>query len=137
MKIESRDIFEQIGNLFYAIAADQHVKPLEVGELKALISKDWLPRNLAKNKSLVSDETHFIIMAMDTLEGAGATARNAFAEFAKFYKQHPGVFTEEVKQRILDTAVEITKIFKADNPFENKQLAALKELLALQNVDKV
>lgn len=137
MKIESRDIFEQIGNLFYAIAADQHVKPLEVGELKALISKDWLPRNLAKNKSLVSDETHFIIMAMDTLEGAGATARNAFAEFAKFYKQHPGLFTEEVKQRILDTAVEITKIFKADNPFENKQLVALKELLALQNVDKV
>ena len=43
MKIDNRDIFEQIGNLFYSIAADQHVKPLEVGELKALISKDWLP----------------------------------------------------------------------------------------------
>jgi hypothetical protein len=136
MKIDNRDIFEQIGNVFYAIAAEQHVKPLEVGELKSLISKDWLPRNRKGNESIVSDETHWIIMAMDTLEGNGASAKEAFREFSSFYQIHPELFTEEIKQRIQDTAVKITKIFKADNPFDNGQLVALKDLLGSNKVEK-
>ena len=137
MKIDNRDIFEQIGNAFYAIAAEQHIKPLEVGELKALISKDWLPRNFKSNESIVSDETHFIIMTMDTLEGAGTSAKSAFGEFSRFYNLHPEVFTVDLKKRILGTASEITKIFNADNPFENQELIALKELLAMAKVDQV
>lgn len=129
MKIDNRDIFEQVGNLFYAIAADQHVKPLEVGELKSLISKDWLPRNLGE--SVVSEETHCILMTMDSLTGSNATAKEAFKEFSQFYRVHPEVFSREVKQRMLDTAVEITKIFKADNPFSNPHLVALRDLLKL------
>jgi hypothetical protein len=132
MKIDNRDIFEQIGNLFYAIAADQHVKPIEVGELKSLISKDWLPRNLGE--SLVSDETHFILITMDALEGNKTTAKEAFSDFSKFYSLHPEVFSKELKQRMLDTAVEITKIFKEDNPFSNPHLIALRELLKLDGV---
>jgi hypothetical protein len=133
MKIDNRDIFEQIGNLFYAIAADQHVKPLEVGELKSMISKDWLPRNLSE--SGVSDETHCIIMTMDSLTGSNATAKEAFNAFSKFYALHSEVFSKEVKQRMLDTAVEITKIFKADNPFSNPHLVALRDLLRFHKVN--
>jgi hypothetical protein len=132
MKIDNRDAFEQIGNLFYAIAADQHVKPLEVGELKSLISKDWLPRNI--NESHVSDETHCILMTMDSLEGNKTTAKEAFNEFSKFYALHPEVFSSEVRQRMLDTSVEITKIFKADNPFSNPHLIALQGLLNMSRV---
>lgn len=131
MKVDNRDIYEQIGNLFYSIAADQHVKPLEVGELKSLISKDWLPQN---SKSFVSEETHCIVMTMDSLEGNQVSAKEAFGEFSKFYTLHPEVFSKEVKQRMLDTAVDITKIFKADNPLDNPQLAALKDLLQLVKV---
>lgn len=136
MKIDNRDVYEQIGNLFYAIAADQHVKPLEVGELKLLISKDWLPRNLAANESVVSDETHCILVTMDTLEGNKVSAKYAFNEFSRFYAVHPEVFTREVKQRIFDTVAAITKIFQADNPFENAHLLPLKKLLDLGTVQK-
>jgi hypothetical protein len=133
MKIDNRDIFEQIGNLLYAIAADQHVKPLQVGELKSLISKDWLPRNFSESN--VSDETHCIVMTIDSLTGSNATAKEAFDEFAKFYALHQEVFSDEVKQRMLDTSVEITKFFKADNPFSNQHLVALRDLLKLGKVE--
>jgi hypothetical protein len=131
MKVDNRDVFGQIGTLFYSVAARQHVKPLEAGELKSMISKDWLPRNLRGSDSMISDETHWIILTMDALEAEGTSAIEAFKEFSRFYMLHPEVFTKETKQRILDTAVEITKIFKADNPSDNAQVVALKELFGV------
>ena len=129
MKIDNRDIFEQIGNLFYAIAAGQHVKPLEIAELKLLISSDWLPRNLEQYQSIIPDETHFIIFTMDTLAANGVPTQEAFNEFAKFYTIHPEVFSSEVKERMLNTAVDIVKIFKADNPHDNTMMKALRDLV--------
>ncbi len=129
MKIDTRDVFEQIGNLFYAIAAEQHVKPLEVAELKLLISRDWLPRNREETRSVVSDETHFILTTMDTLQGAETSAQQAFNQFAKFYSLHPEIFTTELTRRIVETATEITQIFKADNPLDNATLIAVKALI--------
>ena len=68
------------------------------------------------------------------LEGNQVSAKEAFGEFSKFYTLHPEVFSKEVKQRMLDTAVDTTKIFKADNPLDNPQLAALNDLLQLVKV---
>jgi hypothetical protein len=135
MKIDTRDIFEQIGTLFYAVAVEQHIKPLEVAELKLLISRDWLPRNLEQTRSIVSDETHFIMTTMDTLQGAGTPAQHAFGQFAKFYAVHPEVFSSELTQRIIETATEITRIFKADNPLDNSSLVALKNLVNRTHVN--
>ena len=135
MKIETRDIFEQIGTLFYAVAVEQHIKPLEVAELKLLISRDWLPRNLEQTRSIVSDETHFIMTTMDTLQGANLSAQQAFGQFAKFYAVHPEVFSTELTQRIIETATEITRIFKADNPLDNSSLTALKDLVNRTHVN--
>ncbi|HEY0742056.1 MAG TPA: hypothetical protein VGD40_11370 [Chryseosolibacter sp.] len=132
MNIDNRDIFEQIGNAFYAVAADQHVKPLEVGELKLLISNDWLPRTTAGNEALVSDEAHSIIMAIDSLQTAQTKSNDAFKEFASFYHKHPDVFSNDLKERIVKTARDIVKIFKADNRKPNRHLEALKNLFQLQ-----
>jgi hypothetical protein len=136
MKIDNRDIFEQIGTLFYAIAAEQQVKPLETAELKFLISEDWLPRNLEETKGVVSDETHFILTTMDNLEGAETPAREAFSQFAKFYELHPEVFTVALTQRILDTGIKITRIFKADHPEDNAHLVALRRLFKKVNINQ-
>ncbi len=133
MKIDSRDIFEQIGNLFYAIASDQHVKPLEVGELKSLISRDWLPRNL--NDGTVSDETHCIMITMDSLATNQVNAKDAFDDFSRFYSLHPEVFSSELKGRILGTALSITSVFEADNPNDNRKLSMLKSLFNTDNVN--
>lgn len=131
MNIDNRDIYQQIGNLFYSIAADQHVKPLEVAELKLLISKDWLPRNLADSQSVVSGETHFILMTMDNLAAENVSAKDAFKDFHKFFEKNPYIFTNEIRQRMLETAIEITRIFKADNPFENRHLLLLRDILGV------
>ena len=126
MNIEQRDVFEQIGNLFYAIAADQHVTPLEVAELKSLISKDWQPRD--REAFRVSDEAHYLLVTIDALERSKATASETFKAFTEFYASHQEVFSKEITQRILETAEEITKIFKAGKP-DNPHLQTLKELL--------
>jgi hypothetical protein len=135
MKFENRDIFEQIGTLFYAIAAEQHVKPLEVAELKMLISRDWLPRTLDQTKAFASDETHFILTTMDTLQASETLALDAFNQFVKFYRLHPEVFTRELTQRILGTAMGITRVFRADNPQDNANLVSLKALFRHENVN--
>ena len=128
MNATNREISEQIGNLVYAIVADQHVKPLEMAELKLLISKDRL-RGKGNESGAVSDETHFIITTIDSLEQAKVSAKDAFDEFHNFYLSYPEIFTREVKERILNKAREIARIFKADNPSENEHLKLLTDIL--------
>jgi len=128
MKIDSREIFEQIGNLFYAVAIEQHIKPLELGEMKLLIRQRWMPRNFEEYQSIVTDETHLILMTMDMLRSDEVSAHHAFNQFARFYSIYPEVFTQELKQHILDTCLEFTRIFHADNPLDNIILIELKAL---------
>lgn len=130
MKSEDRDLFEQIGNLFYSIATDQHVKAIEVAELKSLISKDWAPESARASKTKVSDETHVMFMAMDTLTGDGVGAEEAYNQFLHFYSLHPELFSPKLKERILNTAESITTVFISDNPFHNENLRAVKELFS-------
>jgi len=127
MKTDNRDIYEQIGHLFYAIAADQHVKPIEIGELKLLINKDWLPRNLGLDH-MVSDAAHFIFLTLDVLQNSSISSKEAYSSFVKFYTLHKEVFTNELKQLILNTTSEITRVFAEKNS-ENKYLTELKSLL--------
>ena len=129
MKSISREISEQIGNLIYAIVADQHIKPLEMAELKLLISKDRLSRKRDDSENPVSDETHFILTTIDSLETSKVSSKDAFDEFHKFYLIHPEVFTAEVKRRILDKCNEIGRIFNADNPSDNEHLKLLRGIL--------
>ncbi|HEU5291405.1 MAG TPA: hypothetical protein VFU05_12225 [Cyclobacteriaceae bacterium] len=129
MKLDIRDIFEQIGNLFYAIAIEQQVKPIELGELKLLITRNWLPRNIETNGSIISDEAHFILTTMDALAASKSPAQLAFGEFARFYKLHQNIFSNELKQRILDTATEITNVFSRSGSSDHSILKALKDLL--------
>lgn len=134
MKTNTRDVFEHIGSLFYAIAADQKVQPLEVAELKLLVSRDWLPRNETV-KTTVPDETHYIMFTMDSLAAENTPASEAFNEFVKYYTAQPEAFTDEIKQRVLDTAFSIVRIFNGDNPEDNNMLKALRELVESGKVD--
>ena len=105
MKMDNRDVYEQLGNLFYAIATDQMIKPLEIGQLKMLISEEWLPRNAGSDGSMISEEAHCILVTIDTLQGNNVTSDEAFRDFAKFYAVHQEVFTN--RPRIAITASEI------------------------------
>jgi hypothetical protein len=118
MKIEARDIFEQIGNAFYAVAKDHHLKACQRDELKSLISGDWLPRNVS-NDGVVSNEAHCILMTIDANEGQDLSARDAFKEFSRFYQLHQDAFSADLRQKILETAVEISDNFNEESANEN------------------
>lgn len=123
-----RKIFEQLGNLFYAIAKDQHVAPLQFGELKMLLRKDWLtdPKHIATNG--VTEASHLIIFAMDTLQGQSASPESAFESFTNFYSKHREQFSEALKEEIIRAAMSVTQVFPASNTQKNNHVIKLKFL---------
>ena len=127
MEVDKRIALEQIGNLFYAIAVEQHVRPLEVPELKLMISREWIPKNSLNQEFMVSDATHCIVMTIDANIGAGMSPDEAYDQFADFYHAHSTMFTKEVRDVILETATTITNKFGKQK--NNLKLTALKNLL--------
>jgi len=127
MKIDIRDIFAQIGNAFYAVAVDQQLAPIEQGQLKNIVAKDWLPRNESADGA-VSNQAHCILLTMDANEGEHLSATDAFKEFSKFYQLHRDSFTIDLMKRILDTANEIACTFKRAKLIENGHLKSLMSL---------
>jgi hypothetical protein len=128
MKTDNREFFEQLGNLFYALAVGHSIEPIEVSELKMLISKDWMA--YPQDSDLpVPQDVHFMFFEMDTLEAAQTPASEAYNNFAKFYRLHPEVFTPALADRIIETATSINSLFPARVPAKKDYFAELLELL--------
>jgi hypothetical protein len=106
-----REIFEQLGNLFYALAADQEVSLMESGELKMLLRKDWLTEPELRPEDKVSEASHLIGLTIDALQNEKVPAEKAYKDFEKFYVKHREQFSFALKQKILETADTIIKIF--------------------------
>ena len=128
MKTDNREFFEQLGNLFYALAVGHSIEPIEVSELKMLISKDWMA--YPQDSDLpVPQDVHFMFFEMDTLEAAQTSASEAYNNFAKFYRLHPEVFTAALVDRIIETATSINALFPVRIPSKKDYFAELLELL--------
>jgi hypothetical protein len=112
MKTDNREFFEQVGDLFYALAVGHSIEPIEVSALKMLISKDWMA--YPQDSDLpIPQNVHFMFFEMDTLEAARTSASEAYNNFAKFYRLHPEVFTATLVERIRETATSINSLFPA------------------------
>ena len=123
-----RGIFEQLGNLFYAIARDQHVAPIEFGELKMLLRQDWLTDPQHIESDLVSEAAHLIALTMDTLQIEAVSAEQAFDTFTRFYSRHYEQFSEALKEKILTTAQAISDIFPSGVRVKNNHIIKLRLL---------
>jgi len=136
MKIKNQEAFERIGNLLYAIAMDQHVKPIEIGELKLLISEDWLPRP-ASGFRILSKESHQILLAIDSLLAEKVSAAESYRRFATFYLLNEQIFNHELRKKIYDTAAHITKLFEINDSVKNVHFESLKKLLRIDQPAKI
>lgn len=114
MKSDSREFFEQLGNLFYSLAVDRSVEPIEISELKMLISKDWMGQPQDSNQP-VPQNVHLMFVEMDTLQGNQVSSAEAFNSFAQYYAGHPEVFTTALVDRIRETATAINGLFPGHN----------------------
>lgn len=111
MKTDIQDIYEQVGNLFYAIAKEQDIKPIQLGELKLVVSENWLPGYNESNDYFPTPAAHTILITLDALQASDMTAREAYNKFVGFYILHTHVFTHELRIHILETVFEIARIF--------------------------
>jgi len=134
MKTIDREVFEQVGNALYAVVTEQRVKPIEIGELKMLISDHWHSKAATSLEPLVSEETHCILTTMDTLQGENISARQAFGIFEKFVRAHADAFTDDLKQKTLHVAGAITRIFSKDNDVPNQYLEKIQELFHFEKL---
>lgn len=129
METFKREIFERLGNLFYSLAAEQHMALITSGELKMAVRKDWLGRtNSANRQNMVSEEAHLIGVTIDTLQADQTLSSEAFSSFEKFFKQHEEQFSYALKQQILETADTIMNILPSGGQ-RNRYYESLKDFL--------
>ncbi|MDH4296415.1 MAG: hypothetical protein OEV74_09060 [Cyclobacteriaceae bacterium] len=123
-----REIFEQLGGLFYAIAKDQHVAPLEFGQLKMLLRNDWLEDLDQAATGTVTEASHLIVLAMDTFQTEGASGEETFKAFTEFYSNYRKYFPEALKEKIMRAALAITDIFPSETRLKNNHIIKLRLL---------
>jgi hypothetical protein len=131
MKTSNREFFEQLGNLFYALAVDRSLEPIEFSELKMLISKDWMAQPQDSDFP-IPEGVHFMFITIDTLLAANASSHETYSDFARFYHTNPEIFTEELIKRIHDTAMEINGFFPMHNPYKKNHYGDLVVLLSAE-----
>jgi hypothetical protein len=110
MKAFRREIFEHLGNLIYAIAAQQGTPLIMSGELKMAINKDWLSEANRRGGANVSEAAHLIGVTIDSLQSEEMPAPDAFATFERFYRKHEEQFSHALKKQILETADTLIRI---------------------------
>ena len=123
-----REIFEQLGNLFYALAADQRISPMASGELKMLLRNDWLTDQGEHSGDRVSEAAHLIGLSIDALQTERVRPEAAFNNFASFYTAHREQFSHALKRKILETSESIVSVF-SESGQKNIHLEQVRTLL--------
>ena len=130
-----REIFEQLGNLFYALAEDQHVSAISSGELKMLLRKDWLTETDHHSDDRVSEAAHLIGLTIDTLEAGKVPAGEAYGNFRRFYTQHREQFSYALKLKIIEATEAICGTFPSAEKGRHL-MDDVQALLSLSNESK-
>lgn len=117
--------YEHLGKLFYAIAAaDYIVHPSEYESLHKYVQAVWLKLEDHKDEH-GSDIALQIEIVFDWLNYKDVKAKLCFEEFESYYKEHPTLFSKEIKELIWETSNAITEAFSRKNKFELTMLGRL------------
>ena len=128
MKPLHTNTYKQIGYLFYAVAAaDKNVAQAEIETLKELVKQHWLPLD-DSNDLYGSDAAYQIEIVFDWLNENEQSALDCYNNFQDYYRAHSGIFTQTIKNLILDTAEAIANSFSGKNKSELMLLAKLSVL---------
>jgi len=118
--------YQNLGKLFYAIAAsDNVVKEEELDKLKETVKKAWLTSNLVQD-DVKAEAEHSIINTFKWLNRDNEyDAETCFNSFINYKKDHEQLFTKELNSLILKTANGIASSFSRKNKSELIMLAKL------------
>lgn len=129
MQTNYQKIYEQLGYLFYAVAAaDKMVKPADVEKLKELVHQKWEPLEGTVDE-FANDAAYCILISFDYLLAEDVSAKEAFLSFEEYFREHERAFTGMLRRRISDTAVSIAHVFCGTNKAELNYLVQLHTLI--------
>jgi hypothetical protein len=100
--------YENLGKLFYAIAAaDNVVEEVEFNVLKEIVKNKWTKVDPVDD-DFHSDTAYQIETVFDWLNNESfLSSETCFNEFIEFKKEHPSLFTKGIKSLIMQTASKI------------------------------
>jgi len=129
MKIKKklfRQFYQNLGKLFYAIAAvDNNVRDEELDKLKKVVKKEWLTTNLIDDRLKINIEDSIINTFKWLHDDNEYNAETCYNSFLNFKKEHERLFTNEINTLILKTARAIAVSFSKVNKSELIMLAKL------------
>src|SRR5690606_13734934 len=122
-------LYENLGKLFYAIAAaDKIIHEEEIKTLEKIVKEDWIKDDDFKDQ-FGTDEAFNIEIMIDWMQENSTTAFPAFYEFKNFKDENEELFTPRIKELTWKTAESIATSFEGKDPVEKTMLTKLKEIL--------
>lgn len=124
-----RELYRELGNLFYAIAAaDKKIRPEEKKTLHDEILYAWKHHENSTDR-FGSDRAFLIEFEFETLEDDSVTAENAYQLFETYFRAYEKEFDKASRIKIFNSARHIAECVRKINHEELNYLIRLKALL--------
>lgn len=113
--------FENLGKLFYAVAAsDKKVEAIEINTLKEILKSQWLTLDFVDFDNLKQ-----VVLAFDELLKEHQSTEALYQNFVIYKNKEKHLFTSTIKRLILQTTNAISSSFSGRNKSELIMLARL------------
>ena len=127
MKIYFEDVYENIGNLFYALASEHgKLNKVTFDKLKRLVDQQWYPAG--KEMTLESHLLQCLHSALEKAFNASKDPEQAFLHFKNYFTIHSEPFGQALRSRIFATSNTIASEFSG-NGKKSDFLKGLEKLL--------
>ena len=122
--------YQQLGKLFYAIAAaDKVVREEEFARLQSCVHDYWLEVDDLED-SLGSDAAHLITIVFEGVEAFNEDPQDMYDAFITYRNEESQLFTLKVKNIIIQTAWAVARSFSGINKAELVMLGKLEIALS-------
>lgn len=122
--------YRAIGHAFYAVAhADKKVEKEEFQTVIKIVRDQWAP--LEDSTDEFGEDLAFqIISVFDWLSENDESEKEALKHFKDYVQEHPKLFTDKIKDKILKTCKKIAETSRGVSKKENKILHEVEEILS-------
>ncbi|EGV43898.1 hypothetical protein BZARG_2381 [Bizionia argentinensis JUB59] len=129
MNIDSNttlEFYQNLGKLFYAIAAaDNVVRDEEIKKVEELVKEYWIHKNITPLVSKNISEQIIMSTFNELNKFKSYNTNDCFSSFISFKKQNEFMFTSKLNSLILKTVGKISASFSGQNKAELIMLARL------------
>ena len=129
MEISSNHLYQNLGKLFFAVAAaDNVVRDEEFNALSNLIVSHWRDLDDVKD-DFGTDASYQIEIVFEWLKEQFLDAETCFQQFADFKSDHESLFNSKINRTIWRTVLTIADSFHGTNKDERAMLDKIKQIL--------